>query len=152
MAPRLDAIPLSLSMPPLRAVHPHAAIDPFLWGLLPDNEQTLARWAARFHVSARNALGLLAHIGEDCAGAVQFVPAERLQALQSPAADDISWLDEVEIGERLRALRRDPSATRRATEDRAAAARWSLGRSRRAHAHHAYPEADHRRIRRPRRE
>ena len=112
----LDAFPLSLSMPLLRAVHPHATIDAFLWGLLPDNEQTLARWATRFHVSARNAFGLLTHIGEDCAGAVQFVPAERLQSLQSPAADEISWLDEVEIGERLRTLRRDPSATRRATD------------------------------------
>jgi serine/threonine-protein kinase HipA len=113
---RQDAIPLSLSMPLLRTVHLHAAIDAFLWGLLPDNELTLARWAARFHVSARNAFGLLTHIGEDCAGAVQFVPAERLQVLQSQVADDISWLDEVEIGERLRALRLDPSATRRATD------------------------------------
>lgn len=113
---RPDAIPLSLSMPLLRAVHPHAAIDAFLWGLLPDNEQTLARWAARFQVSARNAFGLLTHIGEDCAGAVQFVPTERLPTLQRPADDDIVWLDEAEIGERLRALRQDPSATRRATD------------------------------------
>ena len=111
-----DAIPLSLSMPLLRTVHPHAAIDAFLWGLLPDNEQILARWTSRFRVSARNAFGLLAHIGEDCAGAVQFVPPDRLQALQDTVADDISWLDEAEIGERLRTLRQDPSATRRATD------------------------------------
>ncbi|HEY8327331.1 MAG TPA: type II toxin-antitoxin system HipA family toxin [Rhodanobacter sp.] len=113
---RPDAIPLSLSMPLVRAGHPHTVIDAFLWGLLPDNEQTLARWASRFHVSARNAFGLLAHIGEDCAGAVQFVPPDRLQALQNPAVDDINWLDEAEVGERLRALRQDPSATRRATD------------------------------------
>ncbi|MEY2113771.1 MULTISPECIES: type II toxin-antitoxin system HipA family toxin [Rhodanobacter] len=111
-----DALPLSLSMPLVRATHPHAVIDAFLWGLLPDNEQTLAHWASRFHVSARNAFGLLTHIGEDCAGAVQFVPTERLSALQDQVADDIGWLDETEIGERLRALRRDPSATRRATD------------------------------------
>jgi serine/threonine-protein kinase HipA len=111
-----DALPLSLSMPLLRATHSHAAIDAFLWGLLPDNEQTLARWANRFHVSARNAFGLLMHIGEDCAGAVQFVPAERLPAWQDQTVDDIDWLDEAEIGGRLRALRQDPSATRRATD------------------------------------
>jgi len=111
-----DALPLSLSMPLLRATHPHAVIDAFLWGLLPDNEQTLARWASRFHVSARNAFDLLAHIGEDCAGAVQFVPVDRLPALQDQTADDIAWLGEVEIGERLRVLRQDPSATRRATD------------------------------------
>ncbi|MBT2143736.1 MULTISPECIES: type II toxin-antitoxin system HipA family toxin [unclassified Rhodanobacter] len=113
---RPDAIPLSLSMPLVRAGHPHAVVDAFLWGLLPDNEQTLARWASRLRVSARNAYGLLAHIGEDCAGAVQFVPADRLGALQNPVVDDIGWLDEAEIGERLRALRQDPSATRRATD------------------------------------
>jgi len=111
-----DALPLSLSMPLVRATHPHAVIDAFLWGLLPDNEQTLARWASQFHVSARNAFGLLAHIGEDCAGAVQFVPVDRLSALQDQVVDDIEWLDEAEIGARLRALRQDPSATRRATD------------------------------------
>lgn len=111
-----DAIPLSLSMPLVRAVHPHAAIDAFLWGLLPDNEQTLARWASRFRVSARNAFGLLTQMGEDCAGAVQFVPPDRVQALQGSGVDDTGWLDEAEIGERLRALRQDPSATRRATD------------------------------------
>lgn len=109
-----NAIPLSLSMPLVRAEHPHAAIDAFMWGLLPDNEQTLARWANRFHVSARNAFGLLSHIGEDCAGAVQFVPPERLDAVQVTAEEDIVWLSEADIGERLRALRNDPSATRRA--------------------------------------
>lgn len=111
-----EAVPLSLSMPLIRTTHAHAAIDAFLWGLLPDNEQTLARWASHFHVSARNAFGLLAHIGEDCAGAVQFVPADRLPALQEQAIDDIDWLDEAEIGQRLRTLRLDPSATRRATD------------------------------------
>lgn len=111
-----DALPLSLSMPLVRTTHPHAVIDTFLWGLLPDSEQTLARWASHFHISARNAFGLLTHIGEDCAGAVQFVSADRLPALQDQVVDDISWLDEAEIGERLRALRQDPSATRRATD------------------------------------
>ena len=43
---RGDVIALSLSMPLIRREHPHAAIDAFLWGLLPDNEQTLARWAS----------------------------------------------------------------------------------------------------------
>ncbi|MEO8998145.1 MAG: type II toxin-antitoxin system HipA family toxin, partial [Rhodanobacter sp.] len=113
---RRGAVPLSLSMPLVRNEHPHAAIDAFLWGLLPDNEQTLARWASRFHVSARNAFGLLTHIGEDCAGAVQFVPAERLDAVQATGAEDITWLSEADIGERLRVLRQDPSATRRATD------------------------------------
>jgi serine/threonine-protein kinase HipA len=113
---RPDAIPLSLSMPLIRSEHPHATVDAFLWGLLPDNEQTLARWGRQFHVSARNAFGLLSHIGEDCAGAVQFIPPERLSSIQADAREDITWLTESDIGERLRLLRHDPSATRRADD------------------------------------
>jgi serine/threonine-protein kinase HipA len=113
---RPDAIALSLSMPLIRSEHPHAAIDAFLWGLLPDNEQTLGRWGRQFQVSARNAFGLLAHIGEDCAGAVQFIPPDRLASIQRDAREDIAWLNERDIGERLRLLRHDPSATRRAED------------------------------------
>ena len=37
------AFPLSLSMPRVVAEHDHARIEPWLWGLLPDNEAILAR-------------------------------------------------------------------------------------------------------------
>jgi hypothetical protein len=36
------------------------------WGLLPDNEIVLDHWAEKFHVSARNAFGLIACVGENC--------------------------------------------------------------------------------------
>lgn len=75
------AYPLSLSMPLTLAEHPNAKIDPFLWGLLPDNEIVLGSWARKFHVSPRNAFSLVACVGEDCAAAVQFVLAERLDAI-----------------------------------------------------------------------
>jgi serine/threonine-protein kinase HipA len=107
-----DAYPLSLSMPITLAEHPNAKIDPFLWGLLPDNEIILASWARKFHVSARNAFSLIAYVGEDCAGAVQFVQPARLNAILGAAAPPIEWLDEKEIAKRLRALREDQSAWR----------------------------------------
>lgn len=66
------AYPLSLSMPRTAAGHGHERIEPWLWGLLPDNENVLARWARRFQVSARSAFSLLSATGEDCPGAVQF--------------------------------------------------------------------------------
>ena len=75
-----EAYPLSISMPLALAEHGHAKIDPFLWGLLPDNEMVLDRWARKFQVSARNAFGLIACVGEDCAGAIQFVRPQRLEA------------------------------------------------------------------------
>jgi serine/threonine-protein kinase HipA len=99
-------------MPITLAEHPNAKIDPFLWGLLPDNEIILANWARKFHVSARNAFSLIAYVGEDCAGAVQFVQPARLNAILGAAAPPIEWLDEKEIAKRLRALREDQSAWR----------------------------------------
>lgn len=71
------AYPLSLSMPLAAREHSHSAIESFLWGLLPDNEFILARWAQKFQVSPRNPFALLAHVGEDCAGAVQFATRDR---------------------------------------------------------------------------
>ena len=67
------ATPLSLSMPiPVRS-HPDRVITPWLWGLLPDSEAVLSRWARHFQVSAASPFSLLASpVGEDCAGAVRF--------------------------------------------------------------------------------
>jgi serine/threonine-protein kinase HipA len=99
-------------MPLALAEHGHAKIDPYLWGLLPDNEIVLDQRARKFHVSARNAFGLIACVGEDCAGAVQFVRPERLEAILGEALPPIEWLDDTAIAQRLRALREDQSAWR----------------------------------------
>ncbi|HUD94949.1 type II toxin-antitoxin system HipA family toxin, partial [Sphingobium sp.] len=106
--------PLSLSMPLAALEHPHESIEAYIWGLLPDNELVLARWAKNFQVSARNAFALISQVGEDCAGAVQFVRPERVEAVLRTGGDDIAWLDEAGIAERLRALKSDHSAWRRA--------------------------------------
>lgn len=106
------AYPLSLSMPLVVDEHPHNAIEPWLWGLLPDNEAILARWAQRFQVSPRNPFALLAHVGEDCAGAIQLVEPARVDALVKQPAGDVEWLDDKGIAQRLRALREDHAAWR----------------------------------------
>jgi serine/threonine-protein kinase HipA len=107
-----DAYPLSLSMPLAAREHGPAAIEAFLWGLLPDNELILQRWAKKYQVSARSAFALLSHVGQDCAGAVQFIPPERSEAVSSGSEDKIEWLDEHDMAERLRALRQDHAAWR----------------------------------------
>lgn len=109
---REDAPHLSLSMPPANPEHGHAPIHAYLWGLLPDNEVVLERWGQRFHVSPRNAFALLGHVGEECAGAVQFVHPERLLDLQAAAPLDVAWLEEAQVADRLRALREDQGAWR----------------------------------------
>ena len=101
-----DSYPLSLSMPLTAAEHDHKEVEAFLWGLLPDNERTLDRYAKTFGVSARNPLALLAHIGADCAGAVQFIAPDQLQELegQQPSAE-VDWIDHAEVARELRSAK-----------------------------------------------
>lgn len=106
------AYPLSLSMPLTVPNHGHDQIEPWLWGLLPDNENVLTRWARTFHVSARNAFSLLRATGEDCPGAVQLVRPERVDRVMAPAGRQVVWLTAAEVEARLRTLRMDDSAWR----------------------------------------
>lgn len=104
-----NSTPLSLSMPPAQRTHSDAVVRPFLWGLLPDNERVLERWARTYQVSASNPFALLRHVGEDCAGAAQFVLPERVEAVLDNQGG-VSWLDENEMTDRLHTLRTDPTS------------------------------------------
>lgn len=97
------AYPLSLSMPLTRRKHGDAVVRPFLEGLLPDSPAILERWARMLHTSARNPFGLLAHMGEDCAGAVQIVRPDHVEALAEHRGG-VRWLTEDEVARRLRDL------------------------------------------------
>jgi serine/threonine-protein kinase HipA len=101
---------LSLSMPTQVRSHPDHVITPWLWGLLPDNNAVLDRWARQFHVSASSPFALLAtQIGQDCAGAVRFALPEHVdRALERPGS--VNWLTEEDIAQRLRYLREDSTA------------------------------------------
>ena len=107
-----DAYPLSLSMPLGSKEYSRSIIEAFLWGLLPDNERVLARWGSKFQVSPRNVFALVSHVGQDCAGAVQFVTPERLDAIRGGKEDKVDWLDEADVAKRLRTLREDHAAWR----------------------------------------
>jgi serine/threonine-protein kinase HipA len=104
---RPGATPLSLSMPLQIRSHPDRVVTPWLWGLLPDNNAVLARWARQFHVSSSSPFSLLAtQIGQDCAGAVRFAPTEDIdRVLARPGG--VTWLTENEVAQRLRDLRDD---------------------------------------------
>lgn len=94
-----------------------SAIDAYLWNLLPDNENILARWAQRFQISGRNAFDFIAAVGEDCAGAVQFIRPERVDRIErTSAAPEIDRLTEDDIADRLRSLRENPAAWRSARD------------------------------------
>ena len=111
------AFPVSLSMPLVVSEHSHKAVDAFLWGLLPDNNQVLEQWGKRFHVSPRNAFKLISHVGEDCAGAVQFVAPERIdKLLESPDETTVTWLSGEDLGQRIRLLLENHGITRTGTD------------------------------------
>jgi serine/threonine-protein kinase HipA len=101
---RGDSFPLSLSMPLAQRVHGDGVVRPFMENLLSDNAEILDRWARQFQVSARNPFALLAHMGEDCAGAVQFVRAARHEEVIAEGRGEIEWLTEEEIAVRIRDL------------------------------------------------
>jgi serine/threonine-protein kinase HipA len=97
-----DSYPLSLSMPLTAAEHRHTAVQAYLWGLLPDNERTLDHYGKTFGVSARNPVALLAHIGADCAGAIQLVPPENVSEFEGRTAEiHVEWIDEKEVAREL---------------------------------------------------
>lgn len=108
------AFPLSLSMPLTASTHADKVVSPFIAGLLPDNSFVLNEWGKRFHVSPRNPFRLLTHVGEECAGAVQFFSPERLDELLPLSREpEVTWLTDVELNERIAALVADHSKARR---------------------------------------
>jgi serine/threonine-protein kinase HipA len=103
------AVPLSLSMPLANSLHSDNAIRPYMSGLLPDNEATLAAWGTHFGVSSRNPFALLGHVGEDLQGAVQMVPPERLPSLRQ--REGTTRLAPEKLAERFHELMRRPGST-----------------------------------------
>ncbi|MBS2015166.1 MAG: type II toxin-antitoxin system HipA family toxin [Deltaproteobacteria bacterium] len=120
---RRDAYPLSVSMPLVDARHEHDVVLPYLQGLLPDNERILEAWGRRFQVSASSAFDLLVAVGDDCSGAVRFLPSDRAGAPSPEGRGAVEWLAEADVAARLRELRRDPSAWRVPSD----AGQFSLG-------------------------
>ena len=106
---RADAVatPLSVSMPLAADACGDMLITPWLWGLLPDNADVLARWGRNFSVSAASPFALLGTpIGCDCSGAVQFCSPAEVPRLLNRRADLVA-LSESDVAERLRLLRVD---------------------------------------------
>lgn len=93
--------PLSVSMPRSGRRYREAVLDPWLSGLLPDRPETLRQWRRQFGVRDDAVFSLLARVGEDVAGAAQFVRAERLETvLAAPGA--LAPLDGSRVAEMLR--------------------------------------------------
>jgi serine/threonine-protein kinase HipA len=112
LAGRSWHFPLSLSMPLANPEHGNRVVSPYLSNLLPDNTDILRRWRQRYGVRSNSPFALLEHVGEDCAGAIQYVRPDRVEAVLAREPPPVQWLSDAEIGARLRELARDQSAWR----------------------------------------
>ena len=111
-------LPVSVSMPSGVEHHGPDVVMPWLDNLLPDNDDVRARWAAQFGERRVTPFDLLKHVGADCAGAVQIMPAG-----QSPdAAGTLTPISQAEIASHIRTLRGDAAAWDFAERG----GRWSL--------------------------
>ncbi len=70
------AVPISLSLPLREQAHVGRPVIAFLENLLPDNQVIRDRIAAKVRAEGTDAYSLLAKLGRDCVGALQFVVAE----------------------------------------------------------------------------
>jgi serine/threonine-protein kinase HipA len=96
-------VPLSPALPISDTRFGHQAVAAYVEGLLPENPDVRAAWAAELK-TGETAFDLLAAMGRDCVGAVQFVREDTPGELARRAADYRPVTD-TEIGERLVALR-----------------------------------------------
>ena len=92
---------LSLSMPLSKRRWGPPVVGNWLSALLPDREPTLARWRAEFGVTDHNPEALIPFVGEDVAGAAQFVREDRLEIV-TQRRGQLTSVGELEIGQLLR--------------------------------------------------
>ncbi|BBX11918.1 MULTISPECIES: type II toxin-antitoxin system HipA family toxin [Mycobacteriaceae] len=100
---RTGRVPLSPALPIGDIRFGHQAVAAYVEGLLPENPGVRAAWASELRASD-NAFDLLAAMGRDCVGAVQFAREDALDELAQRAVD-YRPVSDTEIGERLAALR-----------------------------------------------
>lgn len=109
------AYPVSLALPLAAPEYEGLAVRNWLRGLLPDNEARLLEVEREYAVSRDDPYAVLAHIGEDCVGAVQFARPERAEEIASgPAKFDVEWLDDETLETLLGAVAARSSPDRRA--------------------------------------
>lgn len=102
-----NVTPLSLSMPTAARRYRGRVVRAYLDGLLPDNEAIRHAWARQYQVSGRNPFALLEHVGDQVAGAVQFIREDDAGSLGQGGHRRLATR---EIARWIRELRLDPGA------------------------------------------
>ncbi|ODR99371.1 toxin HipA [Methyloceanibacter methanicus] len=101
-----NAIPVSHSLPPREDRYVGDPVVAVFDNLLPDNDDIRRRLAERAHADGFDAYSLLAAVGRDCVGALQFVP-DGMDAGKAGEVNARAVTDQ-EIAERIGDLTRNP--------------------------------------------
>lgn len=101
-----NAIPVSLSLPLREDRYIGEPVIAVFDNLLPDNDDIRRRLAERAHAQGSDAYSLLAAVGRDCVGALQFVP----EGIDAAKAGEVNAhaVNDQEIAERISDLTRNP--------------------------------------------
>jgi len=113
--------PLSLSLPRNAGSLAGDLVQTYLWSLLPESPAALEAVQRLYGADVRDPLSLLAAIGLDCAGAVQFCHPDQVQAVLSRAGELIP-VNEVDIEARLAEMAMDEKTSWTMPGEH-----WSLG-------------------------
>jgi len=100
------ALPVSLSLPLREDRYIGDPIMAVFDNLLPDNEQVRRRMAERVKADGHDAYSLLAAVGRDCVGALQFLPEGTLP--NAPGSVKGQRVEESEIAQIIRELGQKP--------------------------------------------
>lgn len=101
LAPEAVFTPLSVAMSSPAGRYREPVLIPWLEALLPDRPETVRQWRRRFAITEQGPLALLPYVGEDVAGAAQFVRPSRLDAVLGRTGDAPELTAE-QVGEMLR--------------------------------------------------
>lgn len=102
-----NAIPVSLSLPLREDAYRGARVTAVFENLLPDSEALRRRVAERVGAEGSDAYSLLAAIGRDCVGALQFIPDEE-EVVESSGAIEGDPVDDGAIEKLLLSLAHAP--------------------------------------------
>jgi serine/threonine-protein kinase HipA len=108
-------LPISRQLPVQEKAYSGGAVEAYFENLLPDNEEIRGKIAATFGMTEVSPFAILARLGKDCVGALQFVPEGEPVPVEGPPKG--REIVESEIADLLRGLKSAPLVGEIADED-----------------------------------
>lgn len=105
-----DATPLSLALPPMLGSHTGRPVEAYLDGLIPESDAALEAIRRQYGADPQDRMSVLAAIGKECAGAVQFCLPGEVADVRARRGELVPVSD-AEIEQRLAEMDRNEEAS-----------------------------------------